>query len=382
MTGSEIREALHEVGAATNAPPVDRVAFQRAVRRERGRRAAGRAGVLAAGVAAAAVLVAGWQVLPGGAPDRGGDPAGVAGTSGVDTVGWSGGVVWFVDGRRLFTLDPQGTVHDVGVEAEEVLGHTAEGAWVVGAESEVVFVAVEHGDEGPQVGEYSFERSPGPPGTDTPPVTGSVQAATLSADGRYLAWIDLDGTATSYDLKAGEQVVRVPTGPNTALVDVGAEGLLLSEDGDLVLRDDAGAVPVPTATDGTGVASTLARGLVGVVDRDATTRVYAVSGDEARLVDSVPGAGTLSPDAAHLVARQRDAGDTRTDVVLWGGEHEGRPLAGLTGSAESIAWADEGTVWVVAGGVDGAVLHACSVEDAQCEPLHAADDIRLADAGY
>ena len=68
MTGSEIREALHEVGAATNAPPVDRVAFQRAVRRERGRRAAGRAGVLAAGVAAAAVLVAGWQVLPGGAP--------------------------------------------------------------------------------------------------------------------------------------------------------------------------------------------------------------------------------------------------------------------------------------------------------------------------
>ena len=45
MSGTDIREALKEVGAATRAPAQDRVAFQQQVRRERRSRAYARGGV-------------------------------------------------------------------------------------------------------------------------------------------------------------------------------------------------------------------------------------------------------------------------------------------------------------------------------------------------
>ena len=64
MSTTEIRDALHEIGTVVTAPPVDRLAFQREVRRQRRSRAAARTALV--GCAAAALLVGVVAMRPDG----------------------------------------------------------------------------------------------------------------------------------------------------------------------------------------------------------------------------------------------------------------------------------------------------------------------------
>ena len=81
MSGTDIREALKEVAAATRAPAQDRVAFQQQVRRERRSRAYARGGVALAVAAATAVLVATAVPFVTGSSVRDTSPAGPPGAS-------------------------------------------------------------------------------------------------------------------------------------------------------------------------------------------------------------------------------------------------------------------------------------------------------------
>lgn len=360
MTRTEIREALAEVRDATEVPAVDRVDFQRRVRAERRRRTAGR--VLVAGAAAA--VVATVVGLSGGlaGDDRHGDGGPADGSTGSGRVSET---VFFVLDGRLTALDPAGTVHDLGVNAEGVVGFTSERVYVVDDESHLVVRTVSYEDE--DSGRATF-------GTAESPVVGPVQSTALSGDGRYLAWTDPDGVSHRYDLKAGREDLTIPGDPQSGVVDVGAEGLLLSENGDLVLRDGRAAVPVPVWGDGYGVASQVASGHVLVNDRDGRSRLYDVADGTAGLVDTLAGFGVLGPYAERVgVVVSEPADGARLEV--WDGGSS-RPVTGLDAVPDQLRWADETTLLVAAHAGQRGELYACDIELA-CERLPVDGDVNL-----
>lgn len=373
---TELRDALHEVAAATQPPAPDALAFRRAVRLERRRHRIG----IVAGAAVAALVIGGvatgaWLATgDDAAPVRpAGPPRGIEVTAPPSPV-------YFLEGHRLKALATDGQLHELGA-AEAVLGFGSEGVWVVDDESRVVWYAARRTDDG-----WSFARAAGPPGVDTAPVTDPVQRAVLSADSRFLAWMDLEGRVTTYDLKADAVVEAVPgTTDNTALVDVGAEGVLLSEDGDLWVRGPRD-VEVPTQGDGYGLASSLARGRVAVADRDGRTRIYDVAGPHARLVDTLEGAAELAPDG-DLLATLREDSDRGTVLEVRRGS-DAWTLSEVAGSPQSLHWADLGsgvaTLLVASHAGDAVVLQACDVEALTCRFLHAGEDehLRLPTEGY
>ena len=145
-----------------------------------------------------------------------------------------------------------------------------------------------------------------------------------------------------------------------------------------MLLTTAGDIAIPTAEDGYGFVSTATRDLVAVVDRDDTTRLYDVSSGRARLVDSVPGTGLLSPYGDHLASVSYDDADLAT-AVLWsvGGEPV---VLGVPGSPQAVAWADDDTV-LVSSAVDGQeALYGCEVTDPEACALLLEPDgpVRLA----
>jgi hypothetical protein len=373
MTGTDIREALHEIADSTVPPAPDRLAFQRQVRRERRALIGGRA--VLAGAVAATVAVAATAVVPllGGGSVK----SRVATTPQVvDLVPEPGAVdldtpLYYVAGGRLIALTPQGKVLDLGLRSEGVVGWTSESVFALSLNSEWVQLDVSNSEEGP--GGWTFER------VDTEPVRG-FQGIELSADGRWLAWIDLENRLFLQDGKAGTTTDPVDVGPNAALVDV-AQGTgfpLVSEDGDLVLHTDAGKVPIPTEGDGYGLASTASRDLVAVGDRDDTTRVYDVSSGAAELAGEVRGTGYLSAYGTHLVSVASEPGDAGASVLLWS---PGRKTVRLEtpGVPMEAAWADDDT-FVVTSRVDGrTVLLGCEALDPRCSVLvtEGVDDVRL-----
>jgi hypothetical protein len=373
MTGTDIREALHEIADTAVPPAPDRLAFQRRVRRERRALLGGRA--VLAGAAAVAVAVA--VAATGPLLDTGSGEPGVATTPEVvDLVPEPGAVdldnpLYYVAGGRLMALTPKGEVLDLKQRSEGVVGWTSESVLALDTVSDVVRFDVSNSDEGP--GPWAFTR------VDAE-VPEGLQSVELSADGRWLAWVDLDDRLVVQDLKAGTVSDPVDVGPNAALVDV-AQGTgfpLVSEDGDLVLHTDAGRVAVPTEGDGYGLASTASRDLVAVGDRDDVTRVYDVSSGAAELVAEVPGTGYLSPYGAHLVSVARGRGDVGASVLLWApGEQTVRMES--PGEPMEVAWADDDTFVVTSRVDDRTVLLGCEAPDPRCSVLVAegVDDLRL-----
>ena len=181
--------------------------------------------------------------------------------------------VYFVADGKLTAVDPQGGVHDLGLRSEEVIGYTSESVYAIGSESEVVRFDVHKSDEGPG-GPWEFER------VDSG-VEGPVQSAALSPDGRWLGWVDLDERLTIRDLKAGTTTDPVILPANSYLANLaqGTGSPLVSEDGDLVLRQqcrrgDRRSQPPGTATE----SSRRPPGdVVALMDRDDRTRIYDVS---------------------------------------------------------------------------------------------------------
>lgn len=363
MTGTDVREALRAVADTTDAPAPDQLAFQRLVRQERRRRTGGR---LLVGVAAAAVVAVGATALgtlPGDRPTQ----VAVAPRT-VDASGLDVPAHLVVDGR-LVAVDPQGERHDLGV-AEDVVGWTSEEVYYVDTESVLIRRALDTSDEGP--GGWTWG--------EPEEVVGPVQSARLSADGRWLGWIDLRERLHAVDLKAGADAAPVQQPGNTVLVDLaqGTGAPLVSQDGDLVLLTAAGEVVVPTEADGYGLVATASRDLVAVVDRDDTTRLYDISSGAAELVDSVPGAGVLSPYGDALVSVELSRDDVAS-AVLWPGDGEPAVLP-VPGSPQMAGWADDDTVLVSTAEDGRDVVHACDVaEPSRCHVLVESDgSVRLA----
>ena len=69
----------------------------------------------------------------------------------------------------------------------------------------------------------------------TLPETGPVQSSALSADGRYLAWLNMADVVISYDLKAGSTLRTVEVSRNAAITSVSDRGVLVSQAGRLTL---------------------------------------------------------------------------------------------------------------------------------------------------
>ncbi len=221
MTGTDVRDTLHEIGHGVVAPELDRLAFQAEVRRERRRRTGGR--VLVAGAAAACVggiaaLAAG--VLPGSAGLPGPPVAGSAATGEV------GGVVYAIVDGRLTAWD--GVAATPLGQVEGLLGSTQEQVWAIDTESRIVASAVVDDPEGPRPAGFTDEDVP---------FDGPVQSAALSDDGRFLAWVELDQTVVVHDLKSGVSAFQVDGGggDNRAVLDVSADGVLVADWNELEL---------------------------------------------------------------------------------------------------------------------------------------------------
>ena len=343
---NQIRTALSDVREAVDVPTPDRVALGVRVCAARRRRTTGR---LLVGVAAAAVAGTVALSLPGlGGGDRATPgPATQAPRTGDLPLS---APVWFVQDGRLTALDPAGETHRLAA-VESVVGWTSERVWAIGAEDGRL-VEVES--------RWDAERQELSVGFATAPTGDPVGAAVLSGDGRYLAW-QADGVVTVRDEKADREQTY-EAAPNTAVVAVGAAGVLLSEDGDLVLRDGDAAIAVPTTGDGYGVASQLAQDLVMVVDRDDTSRLYDVSGGSAALLETLPGTAELGPYGERLAVLTGDPVDLRVLEVGPGGS--GVRVQGLDGIVpDQVRWAGETTLLV--SGRDTADvpgLYACDIE--------------------
>lgn len=340
MSQTEIRAVLTEIHQAVEVPPVDRVAFQTRVRGARRRRTTGRA--LLGAAAAVALAASAWELA--GVDNDSGRP--VPATEAPQTTRIPlRAPVWFVRDHRLTALDPDGRSHGFGTEVESVVGWTTERVYAVATDGHLV-VADTRWDAERQ--DLTFE----PVAAPTDAVVGG---AVLSGDGRYLAWIE-GRVVTVRDEKA-DRDQDVPTDPNTAVVGVGPTGVLLSEDGDLMLRDGSRTVDVPTALDGYGVAATVAQHRVLVPDRDGRSRLYDVSGDSARLVETFPGVAVLGP-YGERVAVVDDAA-----LSVWDGGHR-IPVIGLDGVRVSqVRWADETLLLVEGSDASGSTrLYGCDVE--------------------
>jgi len=173
----------------------------------------------------------------------------------------------------------------------------------------------------------------------------------------------------------------VPLPANSSLANLaqGTGDPLVSEDGDLMLRSEAhGAVAIPTARDGYGLVAQGARDVVAVMDRDDRTRIYDVASGSAELLDTVAGAGVLSPYGDRLVAVDLARDDSST-VLLWtgGGGTVSLPVPGW---AQSAAWADDDTAVVTTYDGQGTALYACEAAAAECErlPVDGVEDVSLA----
>lgn len=366
MTGTDIREALHAVADTTEPPVQDRTAFESLVRRERIRRWTARAGVgLAAAAAAVAVTVA---VAPLGGTGEARDPQ-PAESGDPTTLRLDAPVYYLADGR-LAALDPQGETHDLSVRSEEILGHSADGAWLIGTDSQILRYRARQGGDG----SWRFERVESG-------VAGPVQSAQLSGDGRWLAWIDLDGRLHTLDLDGDEppRVSALPPNSYLAGLASGTGAALVSEDGDLVLHGPGDPVSVLTVDGGYGWSSTAAGETVAVVDRDGTTRVYDTSTGEAVEVGSAPGVGYLSASGGHLVSVGDDESDA-SRAWWWRSGEKAFPIE-VPGRPQAASWADGDTALVASRVGDATVLVGCelSAGGVTCEqlPTERAQDLTL-----
>lgn len=355
MTGTDLREALHAIADTTDVPPRDQLAFQRLVRRERRTRLGVRAAVVGA---AAALLVGATAVVPflrdaevaGLAPAVPSPPVGAVN---LETP------VYFVADGALTAIDPQGRVHDLGVRAEEVIGYTSEFVYAVGDDSHVLRFDATTSREGP--GGWRFER------VDAG-VRGPVQSAQLSADGRWLGWVDLEERLHTIDLKAGTTADPVQLRGSGYLVDL-AQGT-----GTPLVTDDRGLVLLrpgrPQVVGGGDTWSATASRDRLAVPRGASTVVYDTADGVVHAFDEVPGVGRLSPYGDLIASVSTDDGDEGSTVLLsvpGGVPHE----LVVPGRPDAVAWADDDTVLVTTW-LDGAVtVFGCEATDADgaCAPL-------------
>jgi len=277
--------------------------------------------------------------------------------------------LFYTSEGRLTALTPDGTVHDLGLRSEAVVGFTQEGVFALDDESGVVWFDATSSGEGD--GRFTFTRGESP-------IAGAVSSVALSEDGRFLAWLDIEGTITVRDLKADAVVRTFEAAENSYVAAVSDRGVLVSEDGDLVLHTPEGAIPVPTEQGGYGWQSDVAGDRVAVMDRDGVTRVYDVSGGVAELEVEVPGSGRLAPYGAAAVTAHLGGPAVR----LWTAGGGLEPLLALDDGefAESVGWIDEDYAVVTSGSDAGTTVRVCEIATRACdEVLTSKRDVRLSE---
>lgn len=361
-TAEQVRVTLRDVVDEITVPPFDEMAFRARVRTDRRRRRTAWAAGAAVAACAAAVAVHGVTgVLPGGGVDGADRMATDPGRSMTQLLSRP---LYFTAGSRLTAVTPDGTVHDIGMRSEEVVGSTADGVLALDADSRLVRFETRPTEGGD--GRFTFARV-------SSPVEGAVHSVALSEDGRYLAWLGLDERVTVRDLETDEVVQAFEASENSYVASVSDRGVLLSEDGDLVLRSAAGRIPVPTEGDGYGWESDVAGRLVSVVDRDDVTRVYDVSDGSAVLVADVAGSGRLAADGGAVVSMRGEA------VRVWTPGGTAR-LDAVVGRPEAVGWLDEQTAVVTAQVEDGTAVQACDVATRRCGLVQVSErDVLLSD---
>ena len=371
MTSTELRETLHEIHRAVEAPPVDEVAFRARVRAERRRHVGGRA--LLAG-AAAAVLAAGGTVATHLLDRPSGTEVPVA-EGGPVATGAAPDTVWFVRDGQLTSLDRSGTIHQPGLRSEGVIGWTSERVYAIGGDSHVVVLGRDTDHEG-QGRDLAYPR-------EESPVAGPVQSVALSADGRYLAWMDLGHTVTVFDVKADRVQFRVDVPRSSYVSAVSAEGVLVSENVDLVLHTPTGGeTAVPTQEGGDSWGAQLAMGRVAVAGPSGETNVYDLRSGTAERTAVLPGASpTLASYAAAAATNEPTADDTSAVVHVWDGEQV-HDLRGLDGVPQEVRFEEaggevDGLLVVTHGGAHG--LWSCSVTDLTCEALPVPGEVSLSE---
>ena len=354
MTPTEIRTALTDVRDAVEVPVADRVAFQAWLRAERRRRTAGRVALCGA---AAVVVVAGVALAGlGRGDDRRVDP----GPAGHRTAtGEVSETVYFVLDGRLTALDPAGVVHDLGVDAEGVVGFTSERVFVVDDSRHLVVRTVSYDDEG--TGRATF-------GTAPSPVSERVRTMVLSGDGRYLGWTGMDDVAHRYDLKAEREDLELAGLVGSSVIGVGEEGVLLHSADGLVVRDADTVVQVPVEQAWGGASAQLANGHVLVDDREGRASLYDL-GDPEEPLAVLDGFGVLGPYAERVAV---DSGD---HVDVWDGGTTTR-VTGLDATPDQLRWADEATLLVAAHDAEGSGLWTCDI-DLACTRLPVAGEVSL-----
>lgn len=361
MTTTEIRQTLQDVHQAVEVPPVDEVAFRARVRSERRRRTGSRTLLTAA---AAAVLVGG-VLAADQLVDRPGPDVPVA--DGATHPGSVPQTAWFVRDGRLTSLTPSGQVHRTDLRTEDVLGWSGDLVYATGRESRVVVL------------DTRGDRQPGP-------VQGPVQSAAVSADGRYLAWMDLAHTVTVRDLQTGRTAFTVDVARNSYVADVSDAGVLVADNVDLVLHTPVGGeVAVPTQEAGDNWGARLAGDRVAVSGPDGRSRVYDMGAGGAEPAGSLPGSSVaLAPDGAVVATIQPADDDASADVLVRddrgeAGGGSAQPLRGLQGWPQQLRFVGADTLLVVTdGSTDQADLWACSASALSCGRLPVlTGDVRL-----
>lgn len=361
MTITDISEALHQVGAATQAPAIDRVAFERELRSQRRRRTTGRVAV--AGLAAAAVAAVGFLAVPQVREGVQGavDPAAPGPSPSVALDGQLDKPAVFVADGRLVAVDPTGVTHELDGRVEELLGATNEDIWAIDGNSRLVRWHASTSGEGP--GGWRFERS------DDLPHDGPVQSAALSADGRWVGWVDLDEKVTVVDLEAGDQRTWGTdelTGTRY-LTDV-AQGTgfpLVAEEHGLTLGATDRDIRFDPPADGDGWLSTATSARVAVAGWTDSV-VYEIGPGEKTELRSFEGTATLSPDGKYLTVLDLNA---EPPVFSIWSPAEGLENVDVLGTPQAAGWADDDTALVATLANGSTRVYACEVSDGTCVDL-------------
>lgn len=318
---NQIRTALTEVREAVDVPAADRVALGARVRAERRRRTTGRVLV---GAAAAAVVGAVALTVPGfGGADRATPGPAAPGAADVPL----SEPVWFVQDGRLTALDPAGELHRLDQDADTVVGWTTERVYALDGQG---LVAVDT--------RWDAERQELRAGVVDPPTSAAVTSSVLSGDGRYLAWSESD-RVTVLDEKSHQDATYLADA-GTSVVAVGAAGVLIAQDGELVLRDGDRSIPVEgEGADGVTAQLTQEQVLVSDPDGDGSS-LLNVGPEAAELRTAYPGTAVLGPYAERVAVLTGDPQELRVLEVGPGGT--GVRVTGLDGVVpDEVRWADE-----------------------------------------
>ena len=183
--------------------------------------------------------------------------------------------------------------------------------------------------------------------------------------------MDLQDTVTVYDLKAEKVDFDVEVPRDSHVAAVAAEGVLVSEDVDLVLHTATGEVPVPTQEAGDNWGAQLAMGRVLVSGPSGESNLYDLQTGTAQRIAVLPGGSAALAPYALAAATIETTRDDSAVVNLWDGNAT-HPVRGLDGTPEQIRFADETTLLVQTRGGSSA-LWSCSVTGLTCGALPVPD---------